>query len=560
MTDPEDAVGAHPDDAVGAHPGAGAGARAGAGEEPAGGAGSPPGTATVAGRSDDAEDAGRLLFRYVTGDEWREYRAIMGVFAGTFFSEFAPEDVEARLAAQGTALDIGTVGERLESLRRWGNLTVSSTTGTPGNLADYYRRRNRYLITRAGQEVHEAVEGILSRVDEVRDVSTGRLRSLLEALRALAGTDVSVADPRHLADLVRGVFDPHQAFTSEIMQFSAAVNQWQSRYDLSAEELAFFAQVLVGYVGERLDEIEQATRPIGVVLESLEDRVPLIVDRANRGLAARVEEAGLQGAVVVSRAAGSTLRDWEHLRGWFLGAGGRPARMDQLRQDAVAAVRSLTLNLIRLSRVGVGGSSRRADYLRLARILHAQPDLDAAKVVTAALGLHLPCHFGAMPGDGADPVAPSTPWWQAPPASVPVSLRARGDTTARGTASPIADRSTAQRLIRLRRQAEQAALEHVDAELLSREPLDGATVSSAALARFEQLVGRALASLPVRSDRVERADGAIVCTVERAPGATTAVSSPEGTLTLVSLRVALRPVVASTIPSPSPSPLSRALR
>ena len=124
----------------------------------------------------------RKLFRYLIGDEWEDYRSIMSVFAGTFFAEFTPEDVAARLHAGGHLLDAAVVGDRLESLKNWGNLTVSSSVGNPTNLADYYRRRSRYLITRAGQEVHGLVEGVLGRVDELRDVSTGRLRSLLDAL------------------------------------------------------------------------------------------------------------------------------------------------------------------------------------------------------------------------------------------------------------------------------------------------------------------------------------------------------------------------------------------
>ncbi|HEX6421454.1 MAG TPA: hypothetical protein VFZ77_23325, partial [Acidimicrobiales bacterium] len=57
----------------------------------------PAGDATPPDPARDAalpgEEAGRRLFRYVTGDEWCEYRAIMRVFAGTFFSEFTHEQV-----------------------------------------------------------------------------------------------------------------------------------------------------------------------------------------------------------------------------------------------------------------------------------------------------------------------------------------------------------------------------------------------------------------------------------------------------------------------------------
>ncbi len=515
------------------------------------------------GEAGAADARARLLFRYVAGEEWQEYRAIMSVFAGTFFSEFTPEEVVAHLEAAGTPLDATVVSDRLESLRRWGNLTVSSATGTPTSLADYYRRRNRYLITQAGQEVHDAVERILARVDEVHDISTGRLRALLHALEALDATDVATTDSERLADLVRAVFDPHEAFTAEITQFFAAVNQWQNRFDLTSEELSFFAQVLVGYVSERLDEIERMSRPLGLVLTRLADRVPVIVERASRGLAGRVEAAGLDDAVSVTRHAGSTVADWEHLSAWFVGKPGRPSRMERLFGDAVAAVRSLTLNLIRLSRIGAGASSRRADFLRLARAMVTSDVEGAVRMATAAFGLHEACHYGAPAGDAFDPVSPSTSWWAGPVAQVPVSLRARGDTASRGRTSPIPDRTAELRVLRRRRELERASLHSADAELLSLVSLDGARVSASAFARLEQLVGRALARLPVRtagpagagdgsaaaaSGCAQAADGDIVCTIERSVGANTAVSSDEGELCFLDLRISLSSVRADLLP------------
>ncbi len=381
----------------------------------------------------------------------------------------------------------------------------------------------------------------------MRDVSTGRLRALLHALRELAAIDVAQAEAPRLADLVRAVFDPQRAFTSEITQFFAALNQWQSRYDLTAEEFSFFAQVLVGYVGERLDEIERLSRPIAAALAELRPRLALVVERAQGGLKRRVEEAGLDGSIAVSALAGSSLEDWEHLAGWFVARPDRPARLDQLRRDAVAAVRSLTLNLTRLSRVGVGTSSRRADFVRLAGVVHHRLDLDPADLVNAALGCYPARHLAAIAGDAGDPVPSTTSWWDGPVALVPVSLRERGDTTSRGRSSPIPDRGTAKLALHRRRAQELAALGRVDAELLAADRIEGAVVSHAALTRFEQLVGRALAAMPVRCDgtgRGEHRDQTMRCVVERMPGRTTAVSSPEGTLCLSDLVVSLSAVPA----------------
>ncbi|HUP75655.1 MAG TPA: TIGR02677 family protein [Acidimicrobiales bacterium] len=497
----------------------------------------------------EREETGRRLFRYINGDEWRDYRSIMDVFAGTFFSEFTPDEVAAQLASIDGDHDPSMVAERLESLRRWGNLTVSSSVGHPTSIADYYRRRNRYLITRAGQEVHTLVEGVLTRVDEVRDVSTGRLRTMLDALRALDAADAAAVDGVALADLVREVFDPHQSFTSEITQFFAAINQWQSRYDLSADEFNFFAEVLVGYVAERLDEIERTSRPIGLLLTELEPKLDTIIERANRGLAARVEQAGLADSVTVTRAPGSTHADWEHLFGWFVTRPGRPSRIEKLGREAISAIRTLTLNLARLSRVGIDASSRRADFLRLARFFADATPENAPLIAVAAFGLHATNHWGVRAEDGADPVSTATPWHDAPRALVPLSLRERGDTANRGRATPIPDRTAQTRLLRMRREQELAASRRVDAELLDGPDLQDRVLSSAAFARLQHALAQALRNLPVNASGSSTIDGQLRCAIERTLGHHTVVSCSEGALTLRDLKVEI--TAADATPPPA---------
>ncbi len=488
---------------------------------------------------DDGADRARRLFRYVHGDEWMEYRAIMAVFADTFFAEFTPDDVVAALARSSVALDAVIAADRLERLREWGNLTVSSSIGQPANLADYYRRRNRYLITRAGQEVHALVEGVLSRVDEVRDVSTGRLRTLLESLTELATTELDALSDERISDLVRGVFDSHGAFADEITQFSASINQWQSRYDLSPDEFRFFAEVLVGYVAERLDEIERAARPIGRYLDDLMPRLAPITSRVQRGLAGRVEQAGLAGSIVVTRTPGSTVDDWRHLGAWFIARPGTPSRIQRLGRDAIAAIRTLTLNLTRLSRVGIGASSRRADFLRLASIFHHADTNTVSQLGVAALGLHPAQHLGVVAEDSLDPVTTSTSWRTAPRAPVPISIRERGDTTNRGRPTPVADRSAEQEIVRRRREAERRARERVDVELLEAGALDGAALSRPAMQRLLDLLGRSSHGSIVTAQERSITDGPLTCRLRREPGISTIVRSPEGALTLLNLHVSI---------------------
>ncbi len=505
------------------------------------------------GPAAEVEAPGRLLFRYVTVEEWRDYRAIMWVFAGTSFAEFAPDQVAARLGAAGHEIGIEVVGARLEQLREWGNLTVSTSVGNPSSLTDYYRRRNRYLITPAAQEVHGVIEGVLVRVDDVRDVSTGRLQAIRSALAALVDLDPDRASPEQLADAVRAVFDPMAAFTSEITQFFAAINQWQSRYDLTPDEFRFFAEVLVGYVADRLSEVERTSRPIGAALVGLADRVAVISDRMSTGIGDRVETAGLSGSVSVSHVPGSSVEDWEHLRSWFVRSASSPSRIERLTGDAVAAIRTLTQNLTRLSREGVGATSRRADFLRLAAMLEHSGGSDgpgADDIAAAALGLYPASHFGVLADDVDDPVSPAVPWATAPAAVVPISLRERGDRANRGSASPIRDRRTERLLLLQRREEQRRAQLKVDAELLELDVLHDAALSDAALARLQELIARGVRLLDLtdagRLDAVVHEEELVRCRIERSPGVSLRVRSGEGTLTFHDLRVRLERATAGS--------------
>ena len=508
-----------------------------------------------------AADRARLLFRYLAAPEWRDYRTILGVFAGTFFAEFTPEEVATEPAVVESGIDPAVVPDRLESLRGWGNLAASSSVGNPSSLEDYYRRRNRYLITRAGQEVVQIVEGVLSGVDEIADVQAGRLRDLDRALRELgdAAENLGGVSAEDLASKVRSVFDIHELFTTELTQFFADLNQWQNRYDLNADEVHLFAGVLVTYVSEQLAEIERMTRPIARRLDAIVPLLPLLLDRLSHGLAARVDDARLAGSVSVRRLPGSAARDWEHLAEWFAAPAGRASRLDQLTRQAVAAVRTLTANVTRLSRAGLGTASRRSDFLRLARFFDGAATADEAhQIAAAAFGLVSCRRLGTLSADADDPAPSTTSWRDAPRAVVPVSLRERGDITARGRPTPVRDRQRERERIRRRRERNRAATEAIAAELLSCADsegyVDGAEMSVAGFSMLRDLISRSGHASDVHAVMRTVADYGVRCTVRRVGGASTAVKCPEGRLVMHGLVVSVIAVEEAThAPSDPPA-------
>ena len=491
----------------------------------------------------DDRDRSRQLFRYLAGEEWREYRAILRVFVGTSFAEFTPDEVAAEVAADRIAQAV--IEDRLESLRRWGNLAVSSSVGNPSSLEDYYRRRNRYLITRAGQEVFDLVEGVLERSDEIGDVQAGRLRQLHRALTELAevaeaGFDHAPGDD--LAGAVRSIFDLHDQFANELTRFFAQLNQWQSRYDLEEDEIQFFASVLVDYVSEQLTEIERMIRPVARALERLRPHIGDLLPALRSGLATRVEQAGLKEHVAVRRAPGTELAHWEHLAVWYVASDGRNARLDHLARQALAAVRTLTANVSRLSRLGLGAVSRRADFVRLAGFFNrAATDDETHRIAAAAFGLGSCRHVGTLSSDADDPVATTTPWQDAPRAVVPMALRERGETNQRGSATPIRDRRKERRHLEQRRLRERVSRDVAAAELLACAgaggSIHGARLSAPAFVLLRDLIGRSGYRRRHGTQVRASTEAGIRCEVRRVADAQTAVACPEGRLLLWDLVV-----------------------
>ena len=425
--------------------------------------------------------------------------------------------------------------------------------GTPTSVDDYYCRSNRYLITRAGQEVHQLVEGVLAGADKIGDLQAGRLRDLHRSLRELSQHLDAGSGGDELADTVRQIFDLHNLFTSELTQFFAELNQWQNRYDLDAQEIHRFATVLVGYVSEKLSEIEQMAHPIARSLEEVLGQLGALIPKLRTGLAARMEDDGLAGHNAVRRLKGARPEDWDHLAAWFKPPAGRPSKLEQRTRQAVSAVRTLTANVTRLSRVGLGAESRRSDFVKLARFFDQASSPDQAhRIATAAFGLGSCRSIGALSADADDPVPTITPWREAPPAIVPVSLRARGERSQRGAATPLRDRRAERDWIKQRRERDRVAREAIGAELLASADngglINGARLSDASFTLLRDLLGRSWHGFPPGAAvRSVAADG-VNCEVRRAPGARTVVECPEGKLTLHGMEVT---VTASPI-NPEP--------
>ena len=469
----------------------------------------------------------RNLLRYMTASEWEDYRSILAVFADRHLVGLTPEEISSE-----TGIDSATAQSRMQSLREWGNLTEVASTRNPRSLEDYYRQSKTYAITPSGQDAYAAVEDMVAKFDQVDDFQAGRLRTLRSHLEVLVGQVERGDDP---SDTVQAAFDTHLRFAEQLRNFSAELNIWQRRYDLEAGQVSLLANVLISYFAQRLSEMHRETPRISRCIQVLQPLLPKLISQLERsGLAAQIEEAGLERELTVSLQRGTRPSDWEDMRSWFAPSRGS-SEIDRITEQALAAVRTLTTNLTRLSRGGSASASRRSDFLRLAGFFQQSNTPEQTHdIASAAFGLGSCRRLGYPSLDMDDPHPITTSWRDAPKAEVPVSLRERGDTAQRGSTTPIRDRRQAQQYIKDLREKARAATREQASELIASVKngrVDGCSLRAAPFRMLLRMISNATAGSYT-------ANG-IRCDIRREDNAHTTIETTEGRLVIRDRVVAL---------------------
>ena len=481
--------------------------------------------------------------RYAVTPEAATYIAIMRTFTSGIsglLSDQSAAEVRQRLRDEyGIELDLDTVDERLSFLVEHGNLARSPRETEARSIREYLQTRSRYQLTQRGETVHRQVEELLDSAETAREVSSEMLGAILAGLERLTGYDevtVAAVKPDDVARQITTLFAQFERLVDSTRDFYTYLSEVLRRFDLDREQFRAYKAVLLDYLSRFVDEIGLHMPQIGDAILAVEPLAPVLVGRANEGQ----RLVGLDGQRA-RRALGLAIEDWPALRTWFLGEPGREADAAQVRRLATDAMGALLANLRRIVASGSAETSRYRDLITLARWFHDADDDTAHALWAAAFGLFPARHLGFI----AEPVPPTTSWWEAPPAEVPITLRSTGDRTMRGRPGRPADFAAAKQ----RRIAEREAAERRRrAALAEIAQLDGrirhARLSDDARTVLLDLYGRALltAGRPLRPDEEATSGiaGELRLVVRRTPGSDTVIVSPQGRLELVDLSLEVR--------------------
>ena len=480
------------------------------------------------------------LVRWVAATERLTYLAILRVFDDAksgYQVQLRPGDIGAGLVRiDGPTVDADALVRHLDMLTQWGVLERTFDASRVSSIDEYRRRRPLFQFSVLGERAYRSVRELLEATEGEGQLQRFALRQIAELL---VGLDEAVRlddGERALGslsqiDLVLGQLADRAA------QFYVMVSSMTQQVDVDATRFVELKDLLLGHLYGFLEDLHRWSPTIAERIAVLEATG---VDRLLR-IVASADEAVFQ--TYEQRLDGWTLR-WQGLVSWF-GRDQRSPRAAELDRRTVSGIRELTALLRRLLEAGGRGASRARDLTDLAAWFwsldgrHAGPipHAPAHALFAAMFGLDGARHIGA-PHDDADVVAPSTPWADAPPVEVPVSLRERARLASPGQSASVPDDRRAREQLRTiamqRLEAEQTA-----ARRLALAPLDGRVLDRSELEVLLRLTDVALsAGVPVAGSLATGSIGAIRLEI-RPSASDTVVHCVDGALLLRGVSLAL---------------------
>jgi uncharacterized protein (TIGR02677 family) len=516
-------------------------------------------------------DPGRFKpFAYLAAPNGTLYRQVMLAFVAAkrrFVVHLRSEDVLEELAADAP-VDPKLVVDALTQLAAWGNLRADPDTSRVTSVEDFHRARFLYQLTHAG----EAAERSLAVFDEqlgrrgalqavaLEDIATG-LRALHEITQA-AEPDVGRA-ALLLRDLVRRCVD----LAENAQAFMGSLQRTIDLYELDTEAFRAYKDRLIEYLERFIKDLTGIGSEIAELLARLDpDGINRLLALVARRDAEDTAPGPGAGEDFRDRAFAAELASWNErwlgLQQWFISSPEHPSQAKLLRARARKAIPDLLAVIALLNDRRAGRSDRTADFRELAVWLAEAPDEAAMHALwQATFGLHGSRHL-TLDADTAaarlkEPVAPSTPWHEAPPLMTSPRLRRTGSYERRGKPNRVIDRGAERRLLAERAAAEAEQTAAARARLVTEHPIrlsDVGHLDSDAFSLFLSLLSEALsASRPgAREIRTSAGDGSLEIRLAPIPGAmpveiTTAAGAFRGVdhiLHIVDLTATARRLVA----------------
>ncbi len=388
------------------------------------------------------------VFAHLIAEKSRVYRAILAEFArakSSFVIHLRPGDIDSALR-ESDRLDTDVVSESaLQQLVEWGNLESHPDTSEVATVEDFWRVRNLYQMSIAGESAEQAIALFEQSIHQPGQLQSAALdeiqRYLLRISEISAGSE---ADDRELADVFTLLRERFDELTTQAQRFMGGIQRRIDLQSLDVESFLTYKQRLIDYLERFLRELVMATHQISSRIRGIDrDAVVELLHRvADRELVDRLDvsdiERDLNRKMWTAR--------WEGLCAWFIGTPARRSQADELRSAARSAIPSLIATVTGINERRAGHSDRASDFTALALwFAETKDDADAHRLWRSAFAMHSCRHLSidleTQASRDLTPVASTASWLDAPPVKISPRLHKSGRYTPRGRPAAVIDRT-----------------------------------------------------------------------------------------------------------------------
>lgn len=439
------------------------------------------------------------------------------------------------------------VASLLDQLYEWGNVDRIHNTQRKGNYHEYLKQDYLYQMTPAGTIVHRELTRIDRELGVTGALQASMLPEVLDALDMLAEAlhmpESPDQDQRAFIAFSRVV----NGFTQLSENAKLFVQGLNRSLVLDSEEKveAFLAykRIVVDYLQTFSLGIAQFAPGIAEAIETAEDRGVLLSLSRIAGVEA-APALGISERESASRDAEVMRDQWHGLRRWFFSDGDQKPVVNTLADRSVDAISRIMTTVRQLNDERFRRVDRKADLVRMARWFSSS-EADTVSLWRAGFGLHPARHFGAPHRAEAElDIRPETSWWDGVAPPISPRLRTQGPRANTVPAARLPDQRNSKRMLRLRQQALDDAVEAAARSLAGRTPCRLSNLTSLPTEEFAvllQCLDVALASSPREGIRcAETSDGLIRVVLRQSIGdAYATVATPHGDISLEDFWVSL---------------------
>ncbi|TFD49618.1 DUF2397 family protein [Cryobacterium frigoriphilum] len=420
---------------------------------------------------ESAELSRLSLYAHLHTEQTEQHRRIMRLLSGEILTrEMSAAEIASELVASGFPITEDEVESRCTQLKGWGNVIPSIRNYRVTTIAELRRAKSRYQASKLGARVTSQSDDIVNATDGAKEVARELMGVIAEQLTRILEEITGGNNPDLIAAAVTTTFNSHREFRDSLRDFTAYLAGILSRYDIVGDEYLALKATLMRYIDILGTDVRQHAPRISALLTHLEPHFPGIINTLAVWQTLTVEGTELSQ--------GRTASDWAWLGDWYA-ADGHASGPVAFRAATEQALGQLLVNAKRIVTDAGSGHSRRNDLLRLAKRFNIAEDEEAHRLFANSFGVYSWRHLLLGDDEKIQPSA-NTSWWNAPNVEVPISLRERGDRSARGRTATVRDAILETQLAHKDAIIQMQRRQLATVELIEAGTLDGVRLSAAA--------------------------------------------------------------------------------